>query len=198
MAWSPGSGARGPGSGPALSRRALHILSWRRRHLRERSPEHGDTEQQEGVATPFPIRPGRAAAPRGSRRGLDAEIVRWPRALAPRPRILRGTGRPARTEVGDLRGCPGGEPGGREATQDAAKRRSAAPAHPGVRTGEHFCKPPPSSPFLSQHFLTPAPILCSRFPGAGTAWGLPGWHVFLSLSPPTPHHMSTAVNTRMA
>lgn len=200
-AWSPGSCARGPGPGPALSRRALHILSWRRRHLRERSPEHGDTEQQEGVETPFPIHPGRSAAPRGSRRGLDAEIAWWRSALAPGPRLLRGAGRPARAAAGNARGCLGGEPSGQEATQDAAERCFAAPAYPGVWTGEHFCKPPPSSPFLSQHFLTPAPILCSRFPGAGTAQGLPGWHVcFISFSSPfhSVHHMSTAVSTLVA
>lgn len=121
---------------PRPSRRpglALHILSWRRRHLRQRSPEHGDTEQQEGVATPLPIHPGRAAAARGSVRGVDADAARRPRAPAPGPGLPRGAGRAARAAAVGALGAPGG---GREAAPEETERCPAAGAHQGVRTGE--------------------------------------------------------------
>lgn len=56
-----------------------------------------------------------------------------------------------------------------------------------VSTSASRLLPVLSSPSTSS---PPAPILCSRFPGAGTAWGLPGWHVFLSLPPPPSHEYS--------
>lgn len=132
---------------PRPSRRpglALHILSWRRRHLRQRSPEHGDTEQQEGVATPLPIHPGRAAAARGSGRGVDADAARRPRAPAPGPGLPRGAGRAAGAGAVGARGAPGG---GREAAPEETERCPAAGAHQGVRTGERpATRFPPARP----------------------------------------------------